>query len=102
MNTEAMINDRDAIAWLTLKRIPDLGNRSLLRLVQVLGSPTAVLDADLKTLERIPGLRFKARYVLSKGSRPGNPADIDSGSCVPGQPEGDPGSSRRDVLPGRA
>ncbi len=75
MNTEAMINDRDAIAWLTLKRIPDLGNRSLLRLVQVLGSPTAVLDADLKTLERIPGLRFKARYVLSKGSRPAPPEE---------------------------
>jgi len=75
MNSEAIPNDEAAIAWLTLKRIPDLGNRSLLRLVQALGSPTAVLDADEKALARIPGLRSKARYVLRKGSRPAPPVE---------------------------
>ncbi len=75
MNSEAISHEKDGIAWLTLKRIPDLGNRSLLRLVQALGSPTAVLDADEKTLERVPGLRSKARYALSKGSRPAAPVE---------------------------
>jgi DNA processing protein len=75
MNTGAMTNDKEAIAWLTLKRIPELGNRSLLRLVQALGSPAAVLDADEKTLERIAGLRSKARHVLSQGSRPAPPEE---------------------------
>lgn len=75
MGSNATAAERDAVAWLTLKRIPDLGNRSLLRLVKALGSPAAVLDADESALESISGLRSKARFALRKGARPDPPLE---------------------------
>ncbi len=47
-------------AWLTLKLTPELGNRSLLRLMERFGSPSAVLRADAKSLNEVDGLRRKA------------------------------------------
>ncbi len=47
-------------AWLTLKLTPELGNRSLLRLMERFGSPSAVLRADAKSLHEVDGLRRKA------------------------------------------
>ncbi len=70
MDAGAVDAEREGIAWLTLKRIPDLGNRSLLKLVKVLGSPTAVLDADERRLGAIPGLRTEGRLALRKEARP--------------------------------
>ncbi|MHC1745172.1 MAG: DNA-processing protein DprA [Syntrophobacteraceae bacterium] len=47
-------------AWLTLKLTPELGNRSMLRLIERFGSPGAVLRADAKSLNEVGGLRRKA------------------------------------------
>lgn len=47
-------------AWLTLKLTPELGNRSLLRLLARFGSPGAVLRADARALSEVSGLRRKA------------------------------------------
>jgi DNA processing protein len=54
----------ERIAWLTLKLTADLGNRSILRLVNHFGSPVAVLRASGKDLTGVPGLRESARTAL--------------------------------------
>lgn len=56
----------DRIAWLSLKLIADLGNRSLLRLVRHFGSPQAVLSAGREEVAAVPGLREHAKAALQK------------------------------------
>ena len=75
MGCDAGVAEKDGIAWLTLKRIPDLGNRSLLRLVKAMGSPSAILNADDRALDAIPGLSSKARFALRKAARPRPPLE---------------------------
>jgi DNA processing protein len=75
MSPEGIRGQKEAIAWLELKRIPDLGNRSLLKLVLALGSPTAVLDAVERELEAVPGLRPRARFALRQRSRSDAPLE---------------------------
>lgn len=58
--------DDERIAWLSLKLIPDLGNRSLLRLLRHFGSPSAILRAGLAELATVSGLKEKARLALVK------------------------------------
>jgi DNA processing protein len=66
MEHESIAYEQDRIAWLTLKLIPGLGNRSLLRLLKHFGSPQAALRAGVKELSAVPGLREKARLALQK------------------------------------
>lgn len=75
MGPDGVSVEREGIAWLTLKRIPELGNRSLLKLVKALGSPRAVLDADEQVLKAVPGLRPGARFALRKAARPREPEE---------------------------
>lgn len=63
-------------AWLTLKLTPELGNRSVLRLIERFGSPSAVLKADAKSLAGIPGLRRNAVDALL-GRRVTRPVDAE-------------------------
>lgn len=56
--------DRNRLAWLTLKMIPELGNRSLLRLVKHFGSPEAVLKAGAEQLSNVEGLREQVRLSV--------------------------------------
>ena len=58
--------DDERIAWLALKLIPDLGNRSLLRLLRHFRTPAAVLSAGAAELAAVPGLKEKARLALIK------------------------------------
>lgn len=57
-------HDRNRLAWLTLKMIPELGNRSLLRLVKYFGSPETVLGADAEQLANVAGLREQVRLSI--------------------------------------
>lgn len=75
MRYEGDMDRQNQIAWLTLKLIPDLGNRSILKLIQHFGTPLAVLAADEKEVERVPGLRAAARFALRKNNRPPGPAE---------------------------
>ena len=56
--------NEDRIAWLSLKLIPELGNRSLLRLLRHFGTPSAILRAEAGDLTAVPGLKDKARLAL--------------------------------------
>jgi DNA processing protein len=58
------ISDGDRLAWLTLKLIPELGNRSLLRLIRHFRTPGAILRASAAELEAIPKLHERARSAL--------------------------------------
>jgi DNA processing protein len=58
--------DEERIAWLTLKLIPGLGNRSLLRLIHHFGSPRNVLRAGPKELAAVSGLSERAATALLK------------------------------------
>ncbi|MDR3568420.1 MAG: DNA-processing protein DprA [Syntrophobacteraceae bacterium] len=42
--------EKNRISWLSLKLVPGLGNKSILRLLQLFGSPENVVAADLKDL----------------------------------------------------
>lgn len=68
MESQSQTNyDRNRLAWLTLKMIPELGNRSLLRLVKHFGSPEAVLKAGAEQLSNVEGLREQVRlWVLGR------------------------------------
>jgi len=66
MEIRSQSMDEENIAWLTLKLIPTLGNRSILRLIERFGSPRAVLEARTEELARVPGLREDARLALHK------------------------------------
>lgn len=56
--------DENRLAWLTLKLLPGVGNRSVLRLVRHFGSPEAVLRARGSELEAVPGLREPVRTAI--------------------------------------
>ncbi len=56
--------DAERIAWLSLKLIPELGNRSLLRLLRRFKTPSAVLHATSGEIASVPGLRDGARLAL--------------------------------------
>ena len=58
--------DEERIAWLGLKLIPELGNRSLLRLLRHFRTPSAILRAGAGDLAAVPGLTEKARLALIK------------------------------------
>ncbi len=45
------------IAWLSLYLIPGLGNTVLKRLIEKLGDPEAVFEADLAELMNVEGMR---------------------------------------------
>ncbi|ABK15913.1 DNA-processing protein DprA [Syntrophobacter fumaroxidans] len=62
----ASSGESDRIAWLALRLVPDLGNRSVLRLINRFGSPRAVLDAEPKELATVEGLRGKAISALQR------------------------------------
>jgi DNA processing protein len=64
LSSSTTANDRRKQAWLTLKLLSGLGNRSVLKLVKHFGSPEAVLDAGAAELERVPGLRPHAAKAL--------------------------------------
>ncbi|MGV8075228.1 MAG: DNA-processing protein DprA [Syntrophobacteraceae bacterium] len=73
---QAAIHTRDErIAWLSLKMIPELGNRSLLRLVHHFRSPAAVLQAGAKDISAISGLRERAREALQNKEFIRSPSD---------------------------
>lgn len=61
---EKELSYEELIAWLTLKLIPGLGNRSILRLIRHFGSPSATLKAAPETLSNVPGLREHACRAL--------------------------------------
>ncbi|MDY0038995.1 MAG: DNA-processing protein DprA [Desulforhabdus sp.] len=63
---ESNRDEEERIAWLTLKLIPGLGNRSLLRLLKHFGGPKAILRAGGGELNIVPGLREQARFALRK------------------------------------
>lgn len=52
-----MENEEESLAWLALKLIPGLGNRSIFKLIERFGSATAVLEADERELLSVPGIR---------------------------------------------
>ncbi|HAA04412.1 MAG TPA: DNA-protecting protein DprA, partial [Syntrophobacteraceae bacterium] len=56
--------DQRKLAWLTLKLLPGLGNRSLLKLVSHFGSPEAVLQANAAEIHAVEGLRPHAVKAL--------------------------------------
>jgi DNA processing protein len=56
--------DDGLIAWLSLKLIPELGNRSMLRLLRHFKTPSAILRASAADLLSVPGLGEKARLAL--------------------------------------
>lgn len=58
--------DEERLAWLSLKLIPDLGNRSLLRLLQHFGTARAILRAGPGELAAVPGLRDQGRLALMR------------------------------------
>ncbi len=65
MESQSPPNDAgDRLAWLTLKLIPELGNRSLLRLIKHFGTPQAVLKAGPEELSNVAGIREQARISI--------------------------------------
>jgi len=59
----------DRLAWLSLKLIPGLGNRSLLRLYRHFGSPSVILKARRLELAQVPDLTKHAARALLSGER---------------------------------
>ncbi len=57
--------ERNRIAWLSLKLMPGLGNRSILRLLEVFGSAEKVLAAGLKDLCETGLPRDKPLHALA-------------------------------------
>lgn len=62
----SMIDRAERLAWLTLKLIPELGNRSLLRLIRHFKTAEDVLNAGVEALEAVAGLRTGAVEALRK------------------------------------
>jgi DNA processing protein len=58
------VMDEGRIAWLSLKLIPELGNRSVLRLLRHFKTPSAILRAGAGDLASVAGLGEKARLAL--------------------------------------
>ncbi len=63
---ETKISSEERFAWLSLKLVQQLGNRSLLRLHRHFGSATRVLKASEEELNAVPGLREKSKRALLK------------------------------------
>ena len=64
VKTEQSPGERDA--WLALCLIPEVGAATFHRLVEGLGSATAVLTAPVEALERVPGVsRDSARAIAA-------------------------------------
>ncbi len=57
--------DHEKIAWLGLKLVPGLGNRTILRLVELFGSAEKVLAAGFEQLSLSGSLRDKALGALA-------------------------------------
>ncbi|MGO9020679.1 MAG: DNA-processing protein DprA [Syntrophobacteraceae bacterium] len=57
--------ERNRIAWLSLKLVPGLGNRSILRLLEVFGSAERVLAAGLRDLCETGLTRDKPLHALA-------------------------------------
>ncbi|MFZ2446077.1 MAG: DNA-processing protein DprA [Syntrophobacteraceae bacterium] len=57
--------ERNRIAWLKLKLVPGLGNRSVLNLLEVFGSPENILAAGLKGLTAAGVAREAALHALA-------------------------------------
>ncbi len=66
-NSHSISSDRERnrIAWLSLKLVPGLGNRSILRLLEVFGSAEKVLAAGLKDLCETGLARDKPLHALA-------------------------------------
>jgi len=58
-------SEANRIAWLKLKLVPGLGNRSVLRLLESFGTPENVLSASLRDLNAIGRLRETALRALA-------------------------------------
>jgi len=58
--------EEESIALLTLKLMPELGNRSILRLVRHFGSAGGVLRARPKDLAAVPRLREKSLAAIQR------------------------------------
>ncbi len=58
--------DEERTAWLTLKLMPGLGNRSLLRLYRHFKSPAAILRATARDLAAVSGLTLRALSALER------------------------------------
>lgn len=59
--------DENTRAWLTLKLTPELGNLSVLKLLQHFGCPEAICAARTEAAGAVPGLRREAREALAAG-----------------------------------
>ena len=65
MEEKTTVSDAaNRLAWLSLKLVPELGNRGILRLVDHFGSPAAVLEASARELSDFRGLKEAARTAL--------------------------------------
>ncbi|NLI83094.1 MAG: DNA-protecting protein DprA [Deltaproteobacteria bacterium] len=58
----------ERLEWLTLKLIPELGNRSLLRLLKYFGSPSAILRAGRQDLAAVPSIGERVRDAVDRKS----------------------------------
>src|SRR5690349_16182272 len=66
MDRTDSVDIEERLAWLKLKLIPELGNRSILRLIRHFGTPRAVLEASAQELSEVPGLRERARRAVEE------------------------------------
>lgn len=61
----SMKSEQNRIAWLKMKLVPGLGNRSVLNLLKVFGSPENILAAGLKQLSTVGFIRQNALQALA-------------------------------------
>ncbi len=59
-------SEEERIGWLALKLVPELGNRSILRLVRHFGSAHAVFQSGLKGRFPVEGIRENALTALRR------------------------------------
>jgi DNA processing protein len=60
-----MRSEENRIAWLKMKLVPGLGNRSVLKLLEVFGSPENILAAGRKELATVGSIRENALGALA-------------------------------------
>lgn len=60
------LDETERLAWLSLKLLPDLGNRSLLRLIKHFGSPSAILGAAPAAVAAVPDIKPHAVKSLTQ------------------------------------
>ncbi len=66
MCSDKQVSPDERFAWLSLKLIHQLGNRSLLRLHRHFGSAVRIMRASEEELNAVPGLREKSKRALLK------------------------------------